>query len=244
MKLMKFVKERDFLKKIIILMIMGIIFANMPEIYAKEVKVPENIFMWVQSTSRGNYYFNMEQMNYEVNYDGTINLYKLNVPTICTYDDIQIQDVVQKRRWKNQSLTGYNILAGRADYLTFDLKNGTVQVTRRVDLDDTFTELDSDISGEPVKMSEIPRTSVMCRFYRTILIWARFNNETLIARSKGKLNAVDAKIKPQEYPINKITLPGDLPKEELEDDKDKEDSTKTATDNKKRRKTGISTRTR
>ena len=229
------------LKKILIMTLAAMIFA-MPVTFAKEVKVPENIFQWVQSTSRGNYYFNMEQMNYDVNYDGTINLYRLNVPTICTYDDIQIQDVIQKRRWKNLPLTGYNILAGRADYLTFDFRNGTVQVTKRVDLDDTFTELDSDLTGDPIKMTDIPRTSVMCRFYRTILIWAQFNNETLIERSRGKLSKADAKLNPKNYPINKITLPGDLPKEELDEDKDKDDSAQNTNTN--RRVTANSKRTK
>ena len=182
-------------------------------------------------------------MNYRVKSDGTIDLYTLNVPTLCTYDEIQIQDVIQKRRWKNQSLEGYDLLAGRADYLTFDFKNGTVQVTRRVDLDDTLTELDSDISGEPVKLSDIPRTSVICRFYRTILIWARFNGEDLIARSTGELSAADAKLNPKDYPINKITLPGDLPQEELEDDKD---STGKSDENRSthRRRSGVTTRTK
>ena len=105
---------------------------------AKEVEVPEDIYTWVQSTARGNYFFNTQQMNYGVNADGTIDLYTLNVPTICTYDDIQIQDVVQKRRWKMQSTEGYEILAGRADYLKFDFRNGTVQIVRRVDLDNTI----------------------------------------------------------------------------------------------------------
>ena len=220
----------------------AMIFATSSDTFAKEVEVPEDIYMWVQSTSRGNYFFNTEQINYRVKSDGTIDLYTLNVPTLCTYDNIQIQDVVQKRRWKNQSLEGYNILAGRADYLTFDFKNQTVQITRRVDLDDTFTELDSDISGEPIKLSEIPRTSVMCRFYRTILIWARFNGEDLIKRSTGKLDAADAKLNPKDYPINKITLPGDLPPEQLDEDKDKDDDEKNTPTN--RRRTGRTTRTR
>ena len=220
----------------------AMIFSTPDFVCAKVVEVPENIYTWVQSTSRGNYFFNTEQINYRVKYDGTIDLYTLNVPTICTYDDIQIQDVVQKRRWKNQSLEGYNILAGRADYLTFDFRNQTVQITRRVDLDNTFTELDSDISGEPIKLSEIPRTSVMCRFYRTILIWARFNSEDLIKRSKGKLDAHDAKLNPKDYPINKITLPGDLPPEQLDEDKDKDDAEKNKPTS--RRSTSRTTRTR
>ena len=220
----------------------AMIFATSSDTFAKEVEVPEDIYMWVQSTSRGNYFFNTEQINYRVKYDGTIDLYTLNVPTICTYDDIQIQDVVQKRRWKNQSLEGYNILAGRADYLTFDFRNQTVQIKRRVDLDNTFTELDSDISGEPIKLSEIPRTSVMCRFYRTILIWARFNSEDLIKRSKGNLDAHDSKLNPKDYPINKITLPGDLPPEQLDEDKDKDDAEKNKPTS--RRSTSRTTRTR
>ena len=219
----------------------AVIFSTPFNVSANEVEIPENIYTWVQSTSRGNYFFNTEQMNYRVKSDGTIDLYTLNVPTLCTYDDIQIQDVIQKRRWKNQSLEGYEILAGRADYLTFDLKNGTVQITRRVDLDNTLTELDSDISGEPVKLSEIPRTSVMCRFYRTILIWARFNTEDLIVHSNGKLSDADAKLNPKDYPVNKITLPGDLPQEELEEDKD---DTNRRTTNTHRRRSGTTTRTR
>ena len=74
--------------------------------FAAYVDVPEDIYKWVQSTPRGNYFFNTQQINYRVKSDGTINLNMLNVPTICTYDNIQIDDVVQKRRWKMQSLDG------------------------------------------------------------------------------------------------------------------------------------------
>ena len=207
------------MKKFFIGLLTALIFTSTAITSAKEVSVPEDIYTWVQSTARGNYFFNHQQMNYGVNVDGTIDLYTLNVPTICTYDDVQIQDVVQKRRWKMQSLEGYDILAGRADYLKFDFRNGTVQIVRRVDLDNTFTELDSDFSGEPVKLADIPRTSVACRLYRTILIWARFNTDVLIDRSDGKLSRRDTQLNPKDYPINKITLPGDVPPEELEENK-------------------------
>ncbi len=207
------------MKKFFIPILAALILSSTAVTFAKEVDVPQDIYTWVQSTARGNYFFNNQQMNYGVNADGTIDLYTLNVPTICTYDDVQIQDVVQKRRWKMQSLEGYDILAGRADYLKFDFRNSTVQIIRRVDLDNTFTELDSDISGEPIKFADVPRTSVSCRLYRTILIWARFNNDTLIERSRGKLSKRDEKLNEKDYPINKITLPGDVPAEELEENK-------------------------
>ena len=86
-------------------------------------EVPTEIYMWVQSTPRGNYWFNYQQMGYQIREDGTLDLNKLMVPTVCIYDNIQIEDVKQKRRWKKLSLKGYERLAGRADYLMFDLAN-------------------------------------------------------------------------------------------------------------------------
>ena len=223
----------------------AVIFSAHSETSARYVEVPENIYKWVQSTARGNYFFNMQQMNYRVNYDGTIDLDKLNVPTICTYDEIQIEDVVQKRRWKMQPLTGYDILAGRADYLTFDFKNETVQVVRRVDIDDTLTELDSDFSGQPVKLADISKNDISCKFYREILIWARLNNAELIKRSKGKLSPFDAKLEEKDYPINKITLPGEDPKpvEEVVEDKTV-DKTEEKLEDKKRKTRFIDKRKR
>ena len=198
---------------------------------ANHVEVPENIYKWVQSTARGNYFFNMQQMNYRVNYDGTIDLDKLNVPTICTYDEIQIEDVIQKRRWKMQSLTGYEILAGR--------------IMRRVDIDDTLTELDADLSGQPIKLADISKKDVSCKFYREILIWARLHNEELIKRSKGKLSVSDSKLEEKDYPINKITLPGEDPKpvEEVVEDKTV-DKTKEKLEDKKRKTRFIDKRKR
>ena len=192
-----------------------IIFSAGTTFATSHVEVPEDIYKWVQSTPRGNYFFNMQQMNYRVKSDGTINLYMLNVPTLCTYDNIQIEDVVQKRRWKMQSLEGYDILAGRADYLTFDLKNGTVQIVRRVDVDDTLTELDEDVSGQPIKLADISKTDISCKFYREILKWAREHNDELIKRSKGRLSDSDSKLAAKDFPINKITLPGEDPAPEI-----------------------------
>ena len=169
--------------------------------------VPEDIYTWVQSTDRANYYFNHRQINYEVNVDGFINLNVLVVPTVCMYDEIQIEDVVSKRRWKMQSLTGYDKLVGRADYLMFDLIEGTVQVTERVELDDQWGTLSSDKSGQPVKLSELKKNSVECKFYRSILKWAKKHNEAIIKHSWGKLTDEDKKLKQDNMPLMKLELP-------------------------------------
>lgn len=170
-------------------------------------EVPTEIYMWVQSTPRGNYWFNHSNSGYRVKDDGTLDLYTLMVPTVIMYDNVQIQDVIQKRKWRKLSLEGYDRLAGRADFLKFDLKNMTVQVVERVDLDDTWAHLDKDTSGEPVKLTSIPVKDVRYNFYRTILEWARAHNELIIARSRGRLSDADGDLLITEVPINKIFIP-------------------------------------
>ncbi len=170
-------------------------------------EVPTDIYMWVQSTPRGNYWFNYKHAGYKIKDDGTLDLNTLMVPTVCMYDNIQIDDVIQKRKWRRLSLRGYDRLAGRADYLKFDLKNGTVQVVERVDLDDTWAELDKDTSGEPIELKNIPVKDLRYNFYRTILEWARKNNELIIGRSRGVLSEADGDLPLDEVPINKMFIP-------------------------------------
>lgn len=178
-------------------------------------EVPTDIYTWVQSTPRGNYWFNHKHMGYRVREDGTLDLNTLMAPTICIYDNIQIDDVIQKRRWRKLSTKGYNRLVGRADYLKFDLLNGTVQVVERVDLDDTWAALDKDTSGEPIDLKSIPATDLRYKFYRTILEWARKNNELIIARSRGHLSDEDGNLPLNEVPINKIFIPSAEPQPEM-----------------------------
>ena len=169
--------------------------------------IPTEIYVWVQSTPRCNYWFNHKDAGYRVRDDGTLDLETLMVPTIIIYDNVQIDDVIQKRRWRKLSTKGYNRLVGRADFLKFDLKNGTVQVVERVDLDDTWAHLDSDTSGEAVALKDIPFKDVRYNFYRTILEWARDHNELIIGRSRGHLSEEDGNLLLNEVPINKIFIP-------------------------------------
>ncbi|MBE8954745.1 MAG: hypothetical protein SR2Q5_03615 [Quinella sp. 2Q5] len=191
----------------------AILFSTTPTLAAYEDdgeiirEVPTDIYMWVQSTPRGNYWFNHKHCGYRVREDGTLDLNTLMVPTVCMYDNVQIQDVIQKRRWKKLSVKGYDRLAGRADFLKFDLSKGTVQVVERVDLDDTWAHLDTDTSGEPVELKNIPVKDIRYKFYRTILEWARKNNELIIGRSRGHLSEEDGNLPLDEVPINKMFIP-------------------------------------
>jgi len=152
-----------------------IIFSTSPALAYEDdgeviTEVPTEIYMWVQSTPRGNYWFNHSQAGYKVREDGTLDLNTLMVPTICMYDNVQIEDVIQKRRWKKLSLKGYDRLAGRADYLKFDLVNETVQVVERVDLDHTWAPLDKDTSCEPIELKSLSSKDLRYNFYRTIAL--------------------------------------------------------------------------
>ena len=175
----------------------------------EEINVPTTVFTWIQSTPRGNYYFNHQQICYAKNEDGTVDLNILIVPTICTYDNIQIEDVQQKRRMRGQSTKGYDDLVGRADYLRFDLKNNTVQITERVDLDSTFSPLSSDKSGEPVDLSTLPKNGIACKFYRGIIKWAKEHNDLIVQHTRGQLSEEDLKLKNEDYPIAKFKIPVD-----------------------------------
>lgn len=103
------------------LMAAAALFTAVPACEAASIEVPENIFQWVQSTARQNYYFNKEQMCYAVKPNGEIDLGTLIVPTLRTFDDVQKQDVVDKRRWNMQSVKGYDDLV-LAEYLAIDLR--------------------------------------------------------------------------------------------------------------------------
>lgn len=170
-------------------------------------EVPTEIYTWVQSTPRANYWFNHKHMGYRVKDDNTLDLNTLMVPTVCIYDNIQIEDVIQKRRWRKLSTMGYDRLVGRADYLKFDLLKGTVQVVSRVDLDDTWAELDRDISGEPLYLRNLRKKDLRYNLYRKILEWARAHNEEIIYRSRGILSEEDSALPPNEMPINRIFIP-------------------------------------
>ena len=176
----------------------------LPTVFAEEVSVPENIYQWIDSTPRGNYFFNFRQTNYAVKDDGTIDLYTIIAPTIITYDNIQIDDVLQKKRWRGESTANYSDLVGRADYLKFDLEVGTVQIVERNNIDSTFTSIDSEKNLHPAPLSSFSQNDIRRKIYRTILIWAKKNNAVMIGRSRGHLSDKDAKLKPEDFPIAKF----------------------------------------
>ncbi len=155
--------------------------------------VPKNIYQWVQSTARQGYYFNKEQIQYAADAHGHIDLTKLIVPTLRIYDNIQIQDVVSKRRWRMLSLSGYGDLTGAAEYLLIDLRAGVVHVTAHEDLDSRWGALSREENTKEFKLSELSDKDVEKKFFDAIITYAAEHQEELIQRSNGILSDADRK---------------------------------------------------
>lgn len=153
--------------------------------------VPEHVYEWVQSSARANYFFNKRAMCYDVAKDGTINLDVLIVPTLQTYDDVAIQDVVSKRRWRGESLEGYDDLVGEAEYLRIDLAAGTSTLERADDLDSSWSSIHTTRPGSVTTIAELPEKSLERKFLEAILAYEKSHREEIAGQTKGVLRPED-----------------------------------------------------
>lgn len=154
-------------------------------------EIPKHIYEWVQSTARQGYYFNKEYIQYAVDAHGYIDLTKIVVPTLRVYDEIQIQDVVSKRRWRMLPLDGYSDLSGAAEYLMIDLAAGVVHVTVHEDLDSEWGALSRDENAKEIKLAALSEKDVEKKFFDAIINYSVGHQEEMIRRSRGILSDAD-----------------------------------------------------
>ena len=150
-------------------------------------KVPEDIFQWVQSSERMNYFFNKNEMCYAVDSKGHADLDTLIVPVIKTYDHVQIEDVLMKRSWRMESTDGFEKLAGEANYLSIQIPQGVVTVTEVDFIDDHFWTLEKTTPGTKVVISDLTEKSRDGIFYRAILAYEKDHRTELLSHTKGTL---------------------------------------------------------
>ena len=154
-------------------------------------EVPKHIYEWVQSTARQGYYFNKEQIQYATDAHGYIDLTKILVPTLRIYDDVQIQDVVSKRRWRMLPLDGYGDLSGAAEYLLIDLRAGVVHITAHEDLDSLWGTISREENMKEIKLAELSEKDVEKKFFDAIINYSIGHQEEMIRRSRGILSDAD-----------------------------------------------------
>lgn len=155
--------------------------------------VSSNIYEWVQSSARANYFFNKRVMHYGLTEDGAIDPNVLIVPTLQTYDDVAIADVVAKRRWRGESLAGYDNLVGEAAYLRIDLAAGTSTLERADDLDSTWSTLTTTFPQRVTIIKELPEKSLERKFLEAVLVYEHGHCMEIAAQTKKVLTADDLK---------------------------------------------------
>lgn len=200
----------------------AMLFMAQPEVQADEVISPD-IYQWVQSTSRQNYFFNKQHMYFDQDAKGVLDANTILVPVLKTYDSVQIQDVQAKRRWKMLNMEGYEDLVGCSEYLRFDLAANTVTVYKHEDLDSDWGVLSTAVNDKAVKISDLSEKDVDGVFYRAILKYAYAHIDEMVARTekqkKASLNDdVKKKIAELKNPVEKKT-----DKEVKSDKKNKKD---------------------
>lgn len=156
-----------------------------PQAQAKET-ISEDIYQWVQSTSRQNYYFNKQHIYFGLDAKGQIDLNTLLVPVLKTYDQVQKEDVIAKRRWKMQKTEGYNDLAGAAQYLRFNLQANTVEIIKQDDLDSDWGVLDTANVNQVIDLTQLSEKGVKGKFYQAILGYSRMHLDEILERTEAK----------------------------------------------------------
>lgn len=150
------------------------------------VTVPETVFKWVQSSSRINYYFNQQQICYGIEKDGSINKNILIVPVLKTYDDVQKQDVIAKRRWNMMSIDGFGDLVGDAEYLRINLEKQEVTIEQLDYVDSTWTTIVSEQPNKVVSLGNLAKKNKEGIFYQTIIDFAKEHEAELTKRTESK----------------------------------------------------------
>ena len=185
----------------------AMLFMAQPQAQADEVISPD-IYQWVQSTSRQNYFFNKQHMYFGQDSKGILDANIMLVPVLKTYDSVQIQDVQAKRRSKMLPIEGYEALVGTAEYLRFDLAQGTVTVVKHEDLDEDWGVLSVTTSDKAVKIADLSEKDVDGVFYKAILKYAYAHIDDMVERTeknkRAKVNdAVKKKIAELKKPAEK-----------------------------------------
>ena len=150
-------------------------------------KVPEDIYQWVQSSERMNYFFNKQEMSYGVDAKGHANLNMLVVPVIKTYDHVQIEDVRMKRSWRMESTDALDDLAGEANYLTINIPRGVVTVDAVELIDSKFWTVERSEPKKEVVIAELTEKSRDGIFYRAILAYEKDHRRDILSHTKGTL---------------------------------------------------------
>lgn len=184
---------------ILVLSLMTVISFPINNSFAATEPLSEEVFQWVQATPRSSYYFNKDAMTYEIGADGYADTNILIVPTVRLFDDMQIQDVIMKRQWRNLSTYRFDELSGVAEYLRINIKDKTVEYTECVYLDQGYNSLYVNYERPTQNMNTMSVKDVDYNFYQAILDYEKEHRKELL------IKIID-QVKPEDLKAAGITL--------------------------------------
>lgn len=184
---------------ILVLSLMTVISFPINNSFAATEPLSEEVFQWVQATPRSSYYFNKDAMTYEIGADGDADTNILIVPTVRLFDNMQIQDVIMKRQWRNLSTYRFDELSGVAEYLRINIKDKTVEYTECVYLDQGYNSLYVNYERPTQNMNTMSVKDVDYNFYQAILDYEKKHRKELLTK-------IIDQVKPEDLKAAGITL--------------------------------------
>lgn len=184
---------------ILVLSLMTVISFPINNSFAATEPLSEEVFQRVQATPRSSYYFNKDAMTYEIGADGDADTNILIVPTVRLFDNMQIQDVIMKRQWRNLSTYRFDELSGVAEYLRINIKDKTVEYTECVYLDQGYNSLYVNYERPTQNMNTMSVKDVDYNFYQAILDYEKEHRKELLTK-------IIDQVKPEDLKAAGITL--------------------------------------
>lgn len=178
---------------ILVLSLMTVISFPINNSFAATEPLSEEVFQWVQATPRSSYYFNKDAMTYEIGADGYADTNILIVPTVRLFDNMQIQDVIMKRQWRNLSTYRFDELSGVAEYLRINIKDKTVEYTECVYLDQGYNSLYVNYERPTQNMNTMSVKDVDYNFYQAILDYEKEHRKELLTKIIDQVKPDDLK---------------------------------------------------
>lgn len=178
---------------ILVLSLMTVISFPINNSFAATEPLSEEFFQWVQATPRSSYYFNKDAMTYEIGADGIADTNILIVPTVRLFDNMQIQDVIMKRQWRNLSTYRFDELSGVAEYLRINIKDKTVEYTECVYLDQGYNSLYVNYERPTQNMNTMSVKDVDYNFYQAILDYEKEHRKELLTKIIDQVKSEDLK---------------------------------------------------
>lgn len=180
---------------ILVLSLMTVISFPINNSFAATEPLSEEVFQWVQATPRSSYYFNKDAMTYEIGADGYADTNILIVPTVRLFDNMQIQDVIMKRQWRNLSTYRFDELSGVAEYLRINIKDKTVEYTECVYLDQGYNSLYVNYERPTQNMNTMSVKDVDYNFYQAILDYEKEHRKELLTKIIDQVKPEDFRIR-------------------------------------------------